>query len=193
MGAAALPGVKFCAGAKEVQTGVMSPISYRRHLSSLGPLLFRAEAGRLTGLFFADRAHAPIVGPDRIEDEESAILDRAIGEVEEFIAGERSEFGLEFFACGTPFQQKVWREIAAIPYGKTVRYGEIARRLGAPDAVRAVGAAAGRNPLCLIIPCHRVVGSAGALTGYAGGLDRKRRLLELERAPAFASCTASVG
>jgi methylated-DNA-[protein]-cysteine S-methyltransferase len=80
-----------------------------------------------------------------------------------------------------------------IPYGETVTYGEIAKRMGAPSAVRAVGTAVGRNPLSLIVPCHRVVGSAGAMTGYAGGLDRKRRLLELEQAGAFASCTADSG
>ena len=91
---------------------------------------------------------------------------------------------------GTPFQRQVWREIAAIEYGQTRTYGEIAARMGA--FARAVGAAAGRNPICLLIPCHRVIGASGALVGYAGGLHRKERLLELERVALYANCGAAV-
>jgi methylated-DNA-[protein]-cysteine S-methyltransferase len=85
-------------------------------------------------------------------------------------------------AAGTPFQQRVWREIAGIPYGKTITYAELAKRAGSPGSARAAGAATGRNPLSIIVPCHRVVGTSGTLTGYAGGLDRKAHLLALEGA-----------
>jgi methylated-DNA-[protein]-cysteine S-methyltransferase len=169
----------------------MNSISFLRHGSSLGPLLFRAEAGRLTGLFFADQAHAPADRDERIASVNLETLENTIREVDEYLAGERQEFGVEITAAGTDFQRAVWSEIAGIPYGETASYAEIARRVGSPEAVRAVGSAAGRNPLCLIVPCHRVIGSSGEVTGYAGGLERKRRLLELERAHAFASCTTS--
>jgi methylated-DNA-[protein]-cysteine S-methyltransferase len=118
---------------------------------------------------------------DGVREDELEIFVQAMREVEEFARGERREFEVETVATGTAFQQRVWREIAGIPYGETVTYGEIAKRMGASSAVRAVGTAVGRNPLSLIVPCHRVVGSAGAMTGYAGGLDRKRRLLALEQ------------
>jgi len=155
--------------------------SYTLQESSLGPLFLRAQDGKLTGLFFADQPHAPVIGPDWIKDDDAEIFAQTIREIEEFAAGERREFSVDTGAKGTPFQTQVWREIAAIPYGETVTYGEIARRIGQPAAVRAVGTAAGRNPLCLIVPCHRVVGATGALTGYAGGMNRKQLLLDLEK------------
>ena len=101
-------------------------------------------------------------------------------ELREYFAGARTRFDVPLDPAGTPFQRKVWREIAAVPCGTTISYTELARRCGRPAAVRAVGAATGRNPMTVIIPCHRIVGSDGTLTGYAGGLDRKRALLELE-------------
>lgn len=101
-------------------------------------------------------------------------------QLREYFAGERDTFDLPLAPEGTEFQQEVWRAVAAIPYGETRSYGEIARRIGKADAVRAVGAANGQNPLPIVIPCHRVIGSDGRLTGYGGGLPLKKRLLELE-------------
>ena len=101
-------------------------------------------------------------------------------QLREYLAGKRDEFDLPLAPDGTAFQQEVWRAVAAIPYGETRSYGEIARQIGKADAVRAVGAANGQNPLPIVIPCHRVIGSDGRLTGYGGGLPLKKRLLELE-------------
>ncbi len=159
----------------------MNTIHYSIRESSFGPLLLRAQGEKLSGLFFADQPHARLDQADWVRNDELEIFVQAMREVEEFARGERREFEVETVATGTAFQQRVWRELAIIPYGETVTYGELARRIDAPSAVRAVGTAVGRNPLSLIVPCHRVVGSAGALTGYAGGLDRKRRLLALEQ------------
>ena len=105
-------------------------------------------------------------------------------QLEEYFAGERDEFDLPVGAPGTPFQQRVWDELARIPYGQTISYAELASRIGRPTAVRAAGAANGANPVSIVIPCHRVIGSGGALTGYSGGLEAKRFLLELERSGA---------
>ncbi|MFO1076322.1 MAG: methylated-DNA--[protein]-cysteine S-methyltransferase [Planctomycetota bacterium] len=98
----------------------------------------------------------------------------------EYFAGARTRFDLELAPAGTPFQQRVWRALCAIPFGSTCSYGHIAARIGKPTASRAVGAANGRNPIAIVVPCHRVVGGDGTLTGYAGGLDKKRWLLALE-------------
>ncbi|HAL40009.1 MAG TPA: cysteine methyltransferase, partial [Polaromonas sp.] len=101
----------------------------------------------------------------------------------EYFAGQRNRFEVPLdLACGTAFQQSVWQALLAIPYGRTASYGEVSRRIGKPTAVRAVGAAVGRNPVSIIVPCHRVMGANGSLTGYAGGLDRKTALLKLEGA-----------
>ena len=99
----------------------------------------------------------------------------------EYFAGHRRDFDLELELAGTPFQREVWAALREIPYGETISYGELARRVNRPWASRAVGAANGRNPVAIIVPCHRVIGSDGTLTGYGGGLERKRTLLELER------------
>ncbi len=120
-------------------------------------------------------------GATFVEDEGGAALREALAQFAEFFAGARRRFDLSLDLWGTSFQLAVWRAVAAIPYGETRSYGEIARAIGRPAAVRAVGAANGANRLPPVIPCHRVVGARGALTGYAGGLDMKRRLLALER------------
>lgn len=182
---------KTFAGAASRYNWLMNSVRYTVQESSLGPLFLRAQGGKLSGLFFADQPHGKLENVDWVRDDELELFTRTIREVEEFAAGERQEFNVEKSAAGTCFQLQVWQEIAAIPYGETVTYGEIARRVGSPAAVRAVGTAAGRNPLCLIVPCHRVIGSSGELTGYAGGIERKRRLLELERTAAFASCSGA--
>ncbi len=101
-------------------------------------------------------------------------------QLDEYFAGSRREFELELELHGNPFERRVWRALCEIPYGETVSYGEVARAIGAPDAPRAVGLVNGRNPIAVIVPCHRVIGANGSLTGYGGGLGRKRRLLDLE-------------
>ncbi len=109
------------------------------------------------------------------------LLRRARQQLEEYLAGERTEFDLPLDPVGTPFQQRAWAVLRTIPYGTTISYGEQARQLGAPTAARAVGAANGRNPLSVVVPCHRVTGADGRLTGFAGGLDAKAWLLDHER------------
>ncbi len=109
-------------------------------------------------------------------------LSRVRRALERYFAGERLDFDLDVAPAGTPFQRRVWRALQEIPYGRTLSYGELARRIGAPRAVRAVGRANGSNPIPIVIPCHRVIGADGTLTGYGGGLEKKRALLELEGA-----------
>ena len=115
------------------------------------------------------------------EDGASAVIERAAAQLDEFFSGERREFDVPLLSIGTDFQKKVWNELLKIPYGKTVSYGELARRIGVPKAVRAVAAANGANAVSIFIPCHRVIGGDGSLTGYAGGLAVKKLLLDLER------------
>lgn len=153
---------------------------YTRLDSPLGELLLTSRDEKLTGLYFADSLHAPKIGPGWIEREDAPLFAQTREQLEEYASGEREQFDLPIGLAGTPFQLRVWQEISAIPFGETVTYGEIARRIGSPDAVRAVGTAAARNPLCWIVPCHRVVGSNRSLTGYAGGLGRKEALLAFE-------------
>ena len=112
------------------------------------------------------------------------MLAAADRQLAEYFAGQRREFSLALRAAGTPFQRLVWAAVRAVPYARTAGYGEMARRLGSPGAARAVGLANGRNPLAIVVPCHRVIGASGALTGYGGGLERKRYLLALEAAAA---------
>ena len=119
------------------------------------------------------------LGPEP-QREDPAALAQALTQLHEYFAGTRHTFDLELDARGTPFQEAVWDEIARIPYGTTTTYGEIAHRIGRPRASRAVGSAVGANPLSILIPCHRVIGSGGSLTGYGGGLDAKVALLQLE-------------
>lgn len=120
-------------------------------------------------------------GAGRVRDEAHAQLDEARAQLAAYFAGELHEFDLPLAPRGTEFQRRVWDEVSRIPYGSTCTYAEVACAVGRPTACRAVGAANGRNPLTIVVPCHRVVGTAGSLTGYGGGLGRKRALLELER------------
>ena len=151
--------------------------------SPLGPLTLVAEGDALIGVYMAGQAHRP---PDERLGEpaagDDATLAAVAAELREYFAGERTAFTVPLRPVGTAFQHAVWDAIATIPYGETASYAELAQQIGRPLAVRAVGAAVGRNPVTVVVPCHRVIGSAGALTGYAGGLDRKRTLLTLERA-----------
>jgi methylated-DNA-[protein]-cysteine S-methyltransferase len=120
-------------------------------------------------------------GEARAPGGDAAAVSAAAIQLEQYLAGERTEFDLDLELRGTPFERRVWDEVRAIPYGQTATYAEIARRIGSPGSCRAVGRANGRNPIAVIVPCHRVVGSDGSLAGYAGGLETKRALLDLER------------
>jgi methylated-DNA-[protein]-cysteine S-methyltransferase len=136
----------------------------------------------LRGIYFDGAPHAAgAVPPGAVEDERAFAEVRA--QLDDYFDGRRSSFDLVLAPLGTDFQRRVWSALAEIPYGTTTTYAEIARAIGRPRAVRAVGAANGMNPLSIVVPCHRVIGKDGTLTGYAGGLPRKRRLLEIESAP----------
>ena len=146
--------------------------------SPIGGLRLHAAAGLLTRIEFDAEPRG-----DRVADD---VLDRAQRQLEEYFDGRRTDFDLPLANDGTEFQRKVWGELRRLPYGETVTYGQIAERLGyQPGISRAVGAANGANPLPVVVPCHRVIGADGTLTGYAGGSDRKRILLELERPGLF--------
>ncbi|MGY4024609.1 methylated-DNA--[protein]-cysteine S-methyltransferase [Aeromonas rivuli] len=153
-------------------------IRYDLLTTDCGPLLIAINAQGLCHVDFLEGER-----PLAIQDEwqqDAAALAPYLAEFREYFTGERQEFTLPLAAKGTEFQQAVWLALRDIPYGETCSYGEIARRINRPKAVRAVGAANGRNPLSIIVPCHRVIGQNGSLTGYAGGLAIKRALLKLE-------------
>lgn len=153
---------------------------YARYESPLGPMFATAEEDGITHIEFLGAKYAPEAQPGWIEDPHSPDLAACGTQLTEYFAGTRRQFELRLAPRGSEFQQRVWREIARVPYGETISYAELAKRAGAPGQARAAGAATGRNPVSLAIPCHRIVGSDGSLTGYAGGLERKRELLELE-------------
>ncbi len=147
----------------------------------VGDLLLMASEAHLAGIYFADCAHAPVVRRDWVEDRRQGVIERAVGQLREYLEGERTSFSLPLGVEGTEFQRETWRQIARIPFGETMTYSRLAEKAGAATAIRAAGTATGRNPLSIVVPCHRVVGKNGGLGGYAGGLERKMRLLELER------------
>jgi methylated-DNA-[protein]-cysteine S-methyltransferase len=144
--------------------------------SPIGELMLCGDAHALTALHLPGHWPKPGAGWHR-DDERFADVAR---QLREYFAGERTTFDVPLKLRGGPFELEVWSELERIPYGETTSYGEIARRVGKPHASRAVGAANGRNPVAIIVPCHRVIGSNGTLTGYGGGLERKRALLDLE-------------
>lgn len=146
------------------------------YASPLGPLTLHGGPDGLTALDFPG-AGAPRDEAARAPD----LFADAVAQLDAYFAGERRQFDLELDLAGTPLQRDVWRRLLQIPYGETVAYGDLARALGRPDGARAVAAAVGRTPVPIIVPCHRVVASDGKLTGYRGGLERKRALLALER------------
>jgi len=159
-----------------VQTTIASP---------LGPMLLAASSQGLAGVWFTDQRHLPPA--ERIRGWPQApthpVLAEAAQQLDAYFRGERRRFELPLdLAAGTVFQQAVWRALLHIPAGGTLSYADLARQISRPAAVRAVGAAVGRNPLSIVLPCHRVLGTGGALTGYAGGLQRKTALLQLESA-----------
>jgi methylated-DNA-[protein]-cysteine S-methyltransferase len=146
----------------------------------LGELTLVAESGSLSGVYFPGHWTRP--DPAAFGERSDGGFEEVERQLAEYFAGDRTSFELSTAATGDTFERRVWAAIAEIPYGLTMTYGEIARELGDPALARDVGAAVGRNPLSVVVPCHRVVGKNGTLTGYAGGLRRKRFLLDLEAA-----------
>ncbi|CAM3549102.1 methylated-DNA--[protein]-cysteine S-methyltransferase [Parendozoicomonas haliclonae] len=154
-------------------------MNYQLYHSPLGLLLLFSDGSALKKLTFL--ASVRDFTPDELFQKRSdAVLTAATQQLDEWFAGSRREFDLPLAPDGTPFQQKVWKALQTIPYGTTSTYGELAGKLGQPSSARAVGAANGKNPIALIIPCHRVIGADGSLTGYAFGLEKKKKLLSLE-------------
>jgi methylated-DNA-[protein]-cysteine S-methyltransferase len=149
--------------------------------SPIGLLTLVCADGALTGLHMEGERHRPPVERFGERDESVPLLVEAARQLTAYFAGRLIDFDLPIWLHGTPFQRRVWAALADIPYGETASYGELAAQIGQPTAARAVGLANGRNPVAVIVPCHRVVGSTGSLVGYGGGLDRKRYLLRLEQ------------
>lgn len=156
----------------------MSVIQFRSVDSPVGLLTLAGRDGRLMHLRMVDQTYEP--SHDGWDLDDSAFPD-AVEQLESYFAGELFDFELELDMVGTSFQRNVWAALLTIPYGETRSYGEIAGQIGSPGASRAVGLANGHNPIGIIVPCHRVIGANGSLTGYGGGLDRKRALLALEK------------
>jgi methylated-DNA-[protein]-cysteine S-methyltransferase len=146
--------------------------------SPIGELLLTGDGRALTGLHMQEAPRPRRLDASWRRADEAFAPARA--QLEEYFAGRRRAFELELAPAGSPFELRVWEALLEIPYGETASYGEIAARVGAPSAARAVGLANGRNPIAVIVPCHRVIGANGSLTGYGGGLERKRLLLDLE-------------
>ncbi|MEU1302910.1 methylated-DNA--[protein]-cysteine S-methyltransferase [Streptomyces shenzhenensis] len=151
--------------------------------SPYGPLTLVADDGTLCGLYMTEQRHRP--PEETFGAHDDTFFAAAEEQLAAYFAGELKEFTLELRLHGTPFQRSVWEQLTKIPYGETRTYGDLADALGNPHASRAVGLANGRNPVGIIVPCHRVVGSDGSLTGYGGGLERKQRLLDFERGSAL--------
>ena len=148
--------------------------------SPVGPLTLVDEEARLAGLYMADQRHLPAASTFGPRDD--AVQPALREQLTAYFAGELREFDVPLAVAGTPFQRRVWAALQQVPYGTTCSYADLAAAIGRATAVRAVGAANGRNPVCIVVPCHRVVGSGGSLTGYAGGVGRKQLLLALEQA-----------
>lgn len=159
----------------------MNPTVYYSELDSpLGVLTLRANERALTGVYMEEHRHSPGTREGWMRDDDR--LEATRQQLTEYFAGTRETFDLLLEAPGTEFQRSVWRALCEIPHAETISYGELASRIGNPLAVRAVGLANGRNPISIIVPCHRVIGANGTLVGFGGGLERKRWLLAHERA-----------
>lgn len=158
-------------------------VRYRTMDSPVGILTLAGRDGRLRHLRMTDQTYEPDRS-DWLRDDEA--FGDAVAQLEEYFRGERQDFDLGLDLVGTAFQRRVWEALLTIPYGETRSYGEIARQIEAPGAFRAVGLANGHNPIGIIVPCHRVIGANGSLTGYGGGMERKKTLLGLERSHASA-------
>lgn len=158
-----------------------TPVLFTYTDSPLGPLLLVGRSDALAGLYLADHAKCP--RPEAGWEERPGPFSEATRQLEEYFDGRRADFDLPLDLVGTPFQVEVWNALRDIPYGETISYAELARRIGRPSATRAVGSANGRNPVSVIVPCHRVIGHDGSLSGYGWGPDRKAWLLDHERPP----------
>ncbi|MEB4210642.1 methylated-DNA--[protein]-cysteine S-methyltransferase [Mycobacterium sp. 94-17] len=153
-------------------------IEYRTIDSPIGPLTLAGRGSVLTNLRMVDQTYEPSRS-DWMPNPRA--FGAAVEQLGAYFAGERIDFDLEFDLRGSDFQRRVWEALLTIPYGETRSYGQIAHQIGAPGSARAVGLANGHNPIAIVVPCHRVIGANGSLTGYGGGLDRKRTLLDMER------------
>ncbi|HEY3995320.1 MAG TPA: methylated-DNA--[protein]-cysteine S-methyltransferase [Mycobacterium sp.] len=161
-------------------------INYRTIDSPIGPLTLAGRNSALTNLRMVDQTYEPSRTGWTHDDN---VFADAVEQLNAYFAGELTDFDLELDLQGTVFQQRVWKALLTIPYGETRSYGEIAEQVGAPGSARAVGLANGHNPIAIVVPCHRVIGANGKLTGYGGGIDRKLTLLELEKSRAPANLT----
>jgi methylated-DNA-[protein]-cysteine S-methyltransferase len=161
---------------------VPDDITYTTMDSPIGELLLTVRGGALSGIYLTPHKGRPEVQPGWRRDDEALAPVRQ--QLEQYFAGERTSFDIDLAPVGTEFQRRVWEELAKIPYGETITYQELATRVGNPKAARAVGMANGRNPISIVVPCHRVIGADGKPRGYAGGADRKTWLLGLERSTA---------
>lgn len=160
-----------------------STIVRTHYQSPLGEMIVAATDAGVAGIWFEGQRHLPRQIDGWPRDDRHPVLVRAVGQLREYFDGQRTAFDLPLdLRGGTAFQQSVWRALLAIPRGATTSYGRLGHAIGRAEAMRAVGAAVGRNPLSIVVPCHRVLGADGSLTGYAGGLDRKTALLQLEGA-----------
>lgn len=158
-------------------------IFYIEHPSPVGRLLLAATEQGLSGIYFEEHKHFKGKDGWQQASTQSAAwkhLQATAQQLDEYFSGRRTEFDVVLDMSGTAFQRSVWQELSAIPFGASVSYAQHAQKLGNPKALRAVGSAIGKNPVSIIVPCHRVIGSSGAVTGYAGGVERKRFLLALE-------------
>lgn len=158
------------------------PTYYATMPSPVGELVIIGDDKAITHICLQGEKDAIAIGRDWRENARVAPIALALAQLNEYFAAKRTAFSLPLSTRGTAFEQRVWDELLRIPHGETRTYGEIARRVGNPKAARAVGLACGKNPIAIVVPCHRVIGAGGALTGYAGGLARKRILLRLEGA-----------
>lgn len=160
-----------------VDTTMDKATYYGMLASPIGELMLISDGAAVTGLYMQNQKHAA----RRARAVRNEVkLKRPLAQLKAYFAGDLRDFDLPLAAAGTPFQQRVWRALRDIPYGETISYGELARRIGQPTASRAVGLANGQNPISIVVPCHRVIGANGSLTGYGGGLERKRWLLAHE-------------
>ncbi|MBS1790380.1 MAG: methylated-DNA--[protein]-cysteine S-methyltransferase [Acidobacteria bacterium] len=153
---------------------------YTRIESPIEPLLLSTDGESLTSLTMVVQRHGPFFSEDWKRDDDAKPFAEARKQLAAYFAGELTKFDLPLAMRGTEFQKQVWRELQTIPFGVTISYGELAERVGNPNSSRAVGAANGRNPISIIVPCHRVIGANGKLTGYGGGMERKEWLLAHE-------------
>ncbi len=153
---------------------------YTTYESPIGPLLLMSDGRALTGLHTDSDKHRPAMQTDWIRDDDAVPFAEVKVQLRAYFEGRLTEFNLPLAPQGTEFQMRVWQELRGIPCGETISYAELARRIGRPQASRAVGHANARNPISIIVPCHRVIGADNSLTGYAGGLERKRMLLAHE-------------